>query len=88
MAPEADPAPAKEFCYLLIQFTNFLHEDYSLNAQTDRRFRAHSRLNINRQLLLLNLHVHDDLIDLLSSNFYLLEGNDRHHLLPKLREVF
>lgn len=72
----SDPGPeskeSKEYCYLILQFTNFLYEDYALNSHNDRRFRKTSKLNINRQLLVFNLNVHQDVLDLLNSNFYLL----------------
>jgi hypothetical protein len=79
---------SKEYCYLLLQFNNFLYDGYSLNAEQNRRFRKTAKLSINRQLLVLNLSVHEVVLDLLNSNFYLLELKERHEVPAKIREVF
>lgn len=63
---------SQQYYYILLQFTNYLFEDYVINSEQDRRFRRGSKLNINRQLLILNISVHTVILDLLNSNFYLL----------------
>lgn len=84
---EAGP-DAKEYCHLIMQFNNFLYEGYTLNSEQNRRFRKSSKLSINRQLLALNLNLHAVVLDLLNSNYYLLEMQDRHELSAKVRDVF
>lgn len=50
-----------------------MYDNYVLFSEKDKKFRTTSNLNINRQLLIQNMGVHDVILTFLSDNFYLLD---------------
>lgn len=72
-----------DFISIITQLTNYLYEGSELGEE-----RKSNRININRQLTVHNLAVHQIILELLRTNFYLLEGFTRKELPKKQKETF
>jgi hypothetical protein len=72
-----------DFINIITQLTNYLYEGSELGGE-----RKSSRININRQLTVHNLAAHQIILELLRTNFYLLEGFTRKELPKKQKETF
>jgi hypothetical protein len=87
-SPDENAHEAKEYVSEITEFTHYMFEDYTLNTTISKAALKNSRLNINRQLLLHNIGIHEVVINLLASNFYHLESKTVSQLSRKLRNIF
>lgn len=76
----------EQFIDTVLRLDGFIFDENVLtDSQVSKRY---GERDINRQLLLHNIAAHNVLLDLLKTNYYLLEGKTKKDLSKKHKEIF
>lgn len=69
----------------MAQMANFLYDDYEFDSGEGANYKKSHKINKNRQIIMRNVGVHQYILSLLGSNYYLLQGHSLRTLNKKIR---
>ncbi len=66
---------------------SYFYDGYTFESKVSFR-KDYTNINVNRQLLIKNLGFHESVLELLETNFYLLEKKQKKQMSKKHLRVF